>query len=85
MSTTRQELPMSPNGVSVQLLDRMKMLRAMCRFRPGHFLSICCTLTPFRKPRDTWEAFPGSAFQEGAGASSLNRILERVCAAVRVV
>ncbi len=36
------------------------------------------------RDRDTWQAFPGSAFQEGAGASSLNRILEMVCAAVRV-
>ena len=37
-----------------------------------------------KRDRDTWGPFPGSAFQEGAGASSLNRILERVCAAVRV-
>ncbi|MEZ5385301.1 MAG: serine hydrolase [Prosthecobacter sp.] len=47
------------------------------------------TLTRIPQPepdtsRDTWEAFSGSAFKEGSGASSLNRILEMVCAAVRV-
>lgn len=47
------------------------------------------TLTLIPQPkadtsRDNWEAFPGSAFMEGSGASSLNRILEMVCAAVRV-
>lgn len=47
------------------------------------------TLTRIPQPepdtsRDGWEAFPGSAFQEGSGAASLNRVLEAVCAAVRV-
>lgn len=45
------------------------------------------TLIPQPKPdtsRDNWESFPGSAFMEGGGAASLNRILEMVCAAVRV-
>lgn len=47
------------------------------------------TLTRIPQPkadpsRDAWEPFPGSAFQEGSGASSLNRILEMVCSAVRV-
>jgi len=36
------------------------------------------------KSRDDWQPFPGSAFQEGAGAASLNRVLEMVCSAVRV-
>jgi hypothetical protein len=34
--------------------------------------------------RDAWLPFPGSAFREGSGAASLNRVLEMVCAAVRV-
>jgi CubicO group peptidase (beta-lactamase class C family) len=47
------------------------------------------TLTRIPQPepdtsRDGWEPFPGSAFQEGSGAASLNRVLEVVCAAVRV-
>lgn len=45
------------------------------------------TRIPQPKPdtsRDTWEAFPGSAFMEGSGASSLNRVLEMVCAAARI-
>lgn len=45
------------------------------------------TLIPQPKPdlsRDNWEGFPGSAFMEGSGAYSLNRILEMVCAAVRL-
>ena len=47
------------------------------------------TLTRIPQPepdtsRDDWQPFPGSAFQESSGAASLNRILETVCAAVRV-
>jgi len=47
------------------------------------------TLTRIPQPesdtsRDGWEPFPGSAFQEGSGAASLNRVLEVVCASVRV-
>ncbi len=45
------------------------------------------TLIPQPKPdtsRDNWEPFGGNAFMEGAGASSLNRILETVCLAVRL-
>ena len=45
------------------------------------------TLIPQPKPdlsRDNWEGFPGSAFMEGSGAYSLNRILEMVCGAVRL-
>jgi CubicO group peptidase (beta-lactamase class C family) len=36
------------------------------------------------KSRDDWQPFPGSAFMEVSGASSLNRVMEMVCAAVRV-
>lgn len=45
------------------------------------------TLIPQPKPdtsRDNWEPFPGNAFMEGGGASSLTRILETVCLAVRL-
>ena len=45
------------------------------------------TRIPQPKPdtsRDSWEPFPGSGFMEGSGSYSLNRILEAVCAAVRV-
>ncbi len=47
------------------------------------------TLTLIPQPeqkhdRDNWQPFPGNAFMEGAGAASLNRVLEMVCAAVRV-
>jgi len=45
------------------------------------------TLIPQPKPdtsRDNWEPFGGNGFMEGAGASSLNRILETVCLAVRL-
>lgn len=47
------------------------------------------TLTRIPQPdpdtsRDAWEPFPGSAFQEGSGAASLNRVLEVVCASVRI-
>lgn len=45
------------------------------------------TLIPQPKPdtsRDNWEPFGGNGFMEGAGASSLNRILETVCLAARL-
>lgn len=45
------------------------------------------TRIPQPKPnldRDNWEPFPGNAFMEGSGAASLNRVLEMVCAAVRL-
>jgi hypothetical protein len=47
------------------------------------------TLTRIPQPepktdRDDWQPIPGNAFQEGTGAASLGRVLEMVCAAVRV-
>ena len=45
------------------------------------------TLIPQPRPdtsRDNWEPFGGNGFMEGAGASSLTRILETVCLAVRL-
>jgi len=34
--------------------------------------------------RDGWQPIPSHSFQEGTGVASLNRVLEMVCAAVRV-
>ena len=34
--------------------------------------------------RDNWQPIPGNAFMEGSGAASLGRVLEMVCAAVRL-
>ncbi|CAN5894056.1 serine hydrolase [soil metagenome] len=34
--------------------------------------------------RDNWQPIPSTAFHEGSGAASLGRVLEMVCAAVRV-
>jgi CubicO group peptidase (beta-lactamase class C family) len=47
------------------------------------------TLTRIPQPaqkhdRDNWQPIPGNAFQEGSGAASLTRVLEMVCAAVRL-
>ncbi len=45
------------------------------------------TRIPQPKPdtsRDDWKAFPGGGFKESSAAASLNRILEMVCAAVRI-
>ena len=47
------------------------------------------TLTRIPQPeqkhdRDNWQPIPGNAFQEGTGAASLTRVLEMVCAAVRL-